>query len=76
MKKYIYLSTILILFTGSAFAITASDLKEPKKPAYRLGVTYSIEKEYKVTDLTQTSQEKTASYAKEYIKNSTYADSS
>ncbi len=76
MKKCLYITLILILYAGSAFAITAKDLKEPKKPAYRLGVTYNIEKEYKVTDLTQTQQEKTASYAKEYIKNSTYADSS
>ena len=60
--------------TGFAFA-QGVDLKEPKKPAYRLGLTYNIEKEYKVTDLTQTQKAKTASYAKEYIKNSTYADS-
>ena len=68
------LTFILILFIGIGFAAD-TDLKEPKKPAYRLGLTYNIEKEYKVTDLTETQREKTASYAKEYIKNSTYADS-
>jgi hypothetical protein len=76
MKKYIIILLILSIFTQGAFAITANDLKEPKKPAYRVGVTYNIEREYKLTDLTQTQNEKTASYAKEYIKNSTYADSS
>ncbi len=56
--------------------MTAKDLHEPKNPAYRVGTSYSIEKEYKVTDLTQSQNAKTASYAKQYIKNSTYADSS
>ena len=64
------------MFAQSAFAIDANELKEPKKPAYRVGVTYNIEREYKLTDLSQSQSEKTASYAKEYIKNSTYADSS
>ena len=76
MKKYLYLISALILISNSAFALNANDIKEPKKPAYRLGVTYNIEKEYKVTDLTQSKNAKTASYEKSYIKNSTYADSS
>ncbi|MBQ9245971.1 hypothetical protein IJ182_06880 [bacterium] len=77
MKKLILTITILLLSTGFTFAATnANDLKEPKRPAYRVGVTHDIEKEYKVTDLTQNENAKTASYEKEYIKNSTYADSS
>ena len=76
MKKYILILCLLILPIETAIATTAKELHEPKNPAYRLGVTYNIEKEYKVTDLTQKQQEKTASYAKEYLKNSTYADSS
>ncbi len=77
MKKYIYILLILFLSSPLSFAETKKeDLTLPKNPAYRLGVTYNLEKEYKVTDLTQTQKEKTASYAKEYIKNSTYADSS
>ena len=57
-------------------AIAAQDkLTEIKKPAYRLGLTYNIEKEYKVTDITKRQSEKTASYEKSYIKNMTYADS-
>lgn len=75
MKKYLYILLILII-ANSAYSITAEEIKEPKKPAYRLGVTYNLEREYKLTDLTQSEKEKTASYAKEYIKNSTYADSS
>ena len=55
------------------FADTLDDLNFPKKPAYRLGVSYDIEKEYKVTDITQRKESKTASYEKQYIKNSTYA---
>ncbi|MCD7740365.1 MAG: hypothetical protein LUH11_03350 [Candidatus Gastranaerophilales bacterium] len=74
MKKYIHI--LLILFFGANISFAQDELTLPKNPAYRLGVTYDLEKEYKVTDLTQTQQEKTASYAKEYIKNSTYADSS
>jgi len=76
MKKCLF--AILISFIGcSAFALqTLDDLNSPKNPAYRLGTSYNIEKEYKIKDLTQTQKAKTASYEKEYIKNTTYADSS
>ena len=73
MKKLIFIFSIILLFATEAFA---QEVMQPKKPAYRLGVTYDIEKEYKVTDITERKAEKTASYAKEYIKNVTYADSS
>ena len=73
MKKIIFIFSLIIFFTNSAFA---QEVMSPKSPAYRLGVTYDIEKEYKVTDITERKAEKTASYAKEYIKNVTYADSS
>lgn len=76
MKKYLTLLAIYLIFSSSVNAANEEELMLPKKPAYRLGVTYDIEKEYKVTDITQTQQEKTASYEREYIKNSTYADSS
>lgn len=75
MKKYLYILIILILYSGSVYA-AEDDLSVPKKPAYRLGVTYEPEKEYKVTDITEQQAEKTASYEKEYIKNISYADSS
>lgn len=52
------------------------ELNIPKNPAYRLGLIYSIENEYKITDISSRKTEKTASYEKAYIKNSTYADSS
>ena len=77
MRKYIYLILILILINTSAEANTVlNDLTVPKNPSYRLGVSYTIEKEYKITDITERQSEKTASYEKSYIKNSTYADTS
>ena len=60
----------MVLCINSVQAVVLDDLKEPKKPAYRLGVTYDIEKEYRVTDITQRQSSKTASYEKEYIKSS------
>ena len=77
MKRFLLILIFLFLSMENVYAQQESgELKEPKKPAYRLGVTYDIEKEYKVTDLSQRQSEKTASYEKEYIKNLTYADSS
>ena len=77
MKKILY-SLIIIIFstTASYAAITLNDVNTPKAPAYRLGTGYDIEKEYKVIDLTEKQVQKTASYEKDYIRNSTYADSS
>ena len=77
MKKIILISVLFMFYAMPSYSLmTAKDLHEPKNPAYRVGTSYSIEKEYKVTDLTQSQNAKTASYAKQYIKNSTYADSS
>ena len=76
MKKLLYSLIALILIIQVVKADTLQDLNLPKNPAYRLGLTYDIEKEYKVTDIASRQNEKTASYEKEYIKNSTYADSS
>ena len=67
---------LIFIWGQTANAVDINSLSNPKKPAYRLGVTYDIEKEYRVTDLTQRQTSKTASYEKQYIKNSTYADSS
>lgn len=76
MKKNIYVLMLLFIGINAATAQTLEDISLPKNPAYRLGITYNIEKEYKVTDISARQKEKTASYEKEYIKNSTYADSS
>ncbi len=76
MKNYLLLLSILIFSINSAMAEVKDNVKVPKKPAYRLGVTYDIEKEYKITDLRKTQKAKTASYEEDFIKNSTYADSS
>ncbi len=76
MKKLLFIISIILITTQTVNAENLTDLTLPKNPAYRLGVTYDLEKEYKVTDITARQTEKTASYKKEYIKNSTYADSS
>lgn len=76
MKKYLLIFFILIFSTNTTLAESLEDVKIPKKPAYRLGLTYDIEKEYKITDLRNTQKAKTALYEQELIKNSTYADSS
>ena len=76
MKKIISFMTILFITMQVVGATTIQDLNLPKNPAYRLGLTYNLEKEYKVTDVASREQEKTASYEKSYIKNTTYADSS
>lgn len=73
MKKILAI-LIALIGTNNVFADVQQELKLPKPQAYRLGISYNLEKEYKVTDLSQTQKSKTASYAKEYIKNSTYAD--
>jgi len=75
MKKNIVLLLLLFIFSSQAHAETAV-LDKPMKPAYRLGLTYNLEKEYKVTDLSRIEKEKTSSYAKDYVKNLSYADSS
>lgn len=76
MKKVFLTLFLMYIFGQTVNAVDVNNLSEPKKPAYRLGITYDIEKEYRVTDLTQRKTSKTASYEKQYIKNSTYADSS
>ena len=76
MIKYLWLLLIFVFIQNAVYSDTLDDVTIPKNSAYRLGVTYDIEKEYKVTDLTKRESEKTASYEKEYIKNSTYADTS
>lgn len=76
MKKYIYILLIFFIANVVEAAQTLESLEEPKKPAYRLGTSYTIEKEYKITDLTDKQSSKTASYEKDFIRNSTYADTS
>ncbi|MBE7704307.1 MAG: hypothetical protein E7Z90_00685 [Cyanobacteria bacterium SIG29] len=72
MKKLLLIS-LIFLFINS---VQAEDVMVPKKTAYRLGLTYDIEKEYRVTDISETQEAKVAAYEKSYLKNSTYADSS
>ncbi len=76
MNKYIFLLLLIILIQLPSFSKGLDDITTPKAPAYRLGVTYIPEREYKITDLSQRQSEITASYEKEYIKNTTYADTS
>jgi len=74
--KYINTLLIFIFLFSTAFAETLKDLSEPKRPMYRLGTSYDIEKEYKVTDLTTKKSEINAYFNKQQVKNKTYADSS
>ena len=74
--KNISILIVFIMLFGLANAETLSDLKEPKRPLYRLGTSYDVEKEYKVTDLTNKKSEVSAYYDRNQIKNNTYADSS
>ncbi len=75
MIKYLYTILIFLLIQNTALSMTKLDnVNIPKNPKYRLGISYNIEKEYKITDITQQQNEKTASYEKDYIRNSTYAD--
>ena len=77
MKKILFILFIMLVMCNISYAQqTLDDIKTPKKPAYRLGVTYDIEKEYKITDLKGRQSEKTAAYEEDFIRNSTYADSS
>ena len=46
MKKILVSLSIIFCFASVA---DATELLFPKNPAYRLGLTYDIEKEYKVT---------------------------
>ena len=52
MIKRIFI-TVLFIFslTSFSFAVELDNVKEPKNPAYRVGTTDDIEKEYKVKDL-------------------------
>lgn len=76
MKKLLITSFLILIFTKTSIASVKEEINLPKSPAYRLGLTYNIEKEYKITDVKNKKTEKTAAYEKKYIKNSTYADSS
>ena len=74
MKKYLLLLLCFLFASQSINAEALKDVEKPKKSAYRLGLSYDLEKPYKLVDITKREKEKTASYEKEYIKNSTYAD--
>lgn len=58
----------------SAFSTTIDDVVLPKSPAYRLGTSQNIEKEYSVVNLSANETAKTSTYNKEYLKNLTYSD--
>ncbi|MBQ3641139.1 hypothetical protein II906_04330, partial [bacterium] len=76
MKKIVYSLIFIALSSAVAdAAVTLDNVLSPKKPAYRLGVSYDIEKEYKVVDIKEKQEQKTAAYEKTNIRNSTYADS-
>ena len=69
-------SALLVLTAPKAFSITLDELTDPMPPAYRLGVSATPEKAYKVSDSEKKLQAKDANLDKtsEEIKNITYAD--
>ncbi len=58
----------------ASFAVTIDDLTLPKDPAYRLGTTTELEKEYSVVDLSKQSDTMNSTYDKEYLKSISYSD--
>lgn len=77
MKYFKIILLFIILFNiNSVYGENLDDLVAPKSPMYRLGTSYDVEKEYKVTDLTTKKSEVNAYYDKNNLKNKTYADSS
>lgn len=78
LKKYLnnfLMLSILNITALSAFSTTIDDTILPKPPAYRLGTSQNIEKEYKVVDINAQETTKTSTCDKEYLKNITYSDS-
>lgn len=73
MKKIILLLTFLLLI-NPVFAITLEDMKDSKAPAYRVGTTDDIEKEYKIKDPVNTKNVKQAEKDETYTEGLTYAD--
>lgn len=69
-------SALLVLTAPKAFSITLDELTDPMPPAYRLGVSATPEKAFKVSDSEKKLQAKDANLDKtsEEIKNITYAD--
>lgn len=78
MMKYfkIIVLSIILFNINSVYGENLDDLVAPKSPMYRLGTSYDVEKEYKVTDLTTKKSEVNAYYDKNNLTNKTYADSS
>lgn len=78
LKKYLnslLMLSILNITAVSAFSTTIDNVTLPKSPAYRLGTSQDIEKEYKVVNVNTPETTKTATCDKEYLKNITYSDS-
>lgn len=76
--KYLKLliTAIILINITPVYGENLEDLTEAKKPLYRLGTSYEVEREYKITDLTLKKSEVNAYFDKHQVKNKTYADSS
>lgn len=80
MRVMKYLNILLVLSVLNVnslpiFATSIDDITLPKPPAYRLGTSLNIEKEYAVIDLTVHKTAKTSTYDKSCLKDKTYSDS-
>ena len=68
------LPVVMCSISMNSYAATLQDLTLLKDPAYRLGTSSEIEKEYNVVDLTDKETSTSATYDKEYIKSITFSD--
>lgn len=75
VNKLLILS-LLNMVALSSLATTVDDIVLTKSPAYRLGTSQNIEKEYSVIDVNTQETAKISTYDKEYLKNITYSDAS
>ncbi len=72
--KNLLLLFIFLLLTPAAVAVTLDDIKEAKAPAYRVGTTDDIEKEYKVKNFVNTKNVKRQDLSEISTEGLTYAD--
>ncbi len=75
IKKIItFASIVFLLTTNYVFAVTVEDLKDAKAPAYRVGTSDDIEKEYKIKNSVNTKNVKNKNSSDLSSEGLTYAD--
>lgn len=74
IKRIITTALFLFMVNSFSFALELDNVKEPKSPAYRVGTTDDIEKEYKVKDLIKQKNVKNSKNDDLNTASLTYAD--